>query len=546
MKIRDMLARIGLIAIPLVAAQTLAQVPVDDDGNLIGDYEPQSSVEATGNENIPLLTSAELEELVGPVALYPDDLLAVVLPAAAYPLQIVEAQRFLEALESDPSLEPDEDWDDSIVALLNYPEVVDLLNEDLDWTWRLGEAVVAQQDDVITAVEDFRNRAYAAGNLQTDEYQSVTHNDGVIEITPVSEEVIYVPYYEPERVVVYQPAPVYYYYPRPCPVYYYPYSSNYAFHRGFFWGVTTAFTIGWHHDRLSVFHHSYSGHPYYGRYYRDYWWYRRPTINVYNTIYVDNRGTTSSRRYTRGDEWRPSRNTRLHYSNQRITRNTYQPGTGSSGTVRQTRVQTSNDIGNQIRDRLAVSSHGRTGANVRSNSERRSEPSIRPDAQPRSGSNVRPGNRQRGDSNVRPAERERGEPSIRQGNRSRSDSNVRPNTEPRSGSNVRPSGQSRSNSNVRPSGQTRPGSNVSPPAQREPRSSSNSRAQREGRNHEPSRPAVRPSSPPPSRPQARQPAREPSRAPARESSRESRDSSSEGRSQRNSRGRSDEGRRGRN
>ncbi len=64
------------------------------------------------------------------------------LPAATFPLQIVEAGRFLEELEDNPSLEPDQEWDDSIIALLNYPEVVELLNEDLDWTWRLGEAVV--------------------------------------------------------------------------------------------------------------------------------------------------------------------------------------------------------------------------------------------------------------------------------------------------------------------------------------------------------------------------------------------------------------------
>ena len=121
----------------------------------------------------PLLSSAELQELVGPIALYPDDLLAVVLPASTYPLQLVQAQRFLDDLKSDSSLQPDESWDDSIVALINYPEAVELLNDDLDWTWRLGEAVVAQQADVIAAVESFRDRAYAAGNLKSDEHQTV-------------------------------------------------------------------------------------------------------------------------------------------------------------------------------------------------------------------------------------------------------------------------------------------------------------------------------------------------------------------------------------
>ena len=312
------------LAIPALA---LGQVPVDDTGAVIGPYESAAASRTTGNEDIPLLAEAELEELVGPIALYPDDLLAIVLPAAAYPLQIVDAARFLEELDRDSSLQPDPEWDDAVVALLNYPEVIALLNEDIDWTWRLGEAVVAQQEDVVSAVESFRDRAYAAGNLQSDEYQKVERSDGIIEITPVADDVIYVPYYEPERVVVYQPRPVYYYYPRAYPVYYYPYPSSYHFDRGFFWGVTTAFTIGWFTDSLHVYHHSYRGHPYYGLSYRDYWWYRRPSITVYNTTYVRNTNVTINR-YARGDRWRPRHNRREYVrherpraiSHQRVTR----------------------------------------------------------------------------------------------------------------------------------------------------------------------------------------------------------------------------------
>ena len=296
-----MAATLMAALLALAPAAGFAQVPVDDDGEPLGGPD---AVQATGTDDIPLLDAAALEELVGPIALYPDDLLAIVLPASAYPLQIVEAARFLEALEADDSLKPDPDWDDSIVALLNYPEIVELMNDDIDWTWRLGEAVVAQQPDVVGAIEDFRDRAYAAGNLKSDAYQNVTHDEGVIEITPVSDDVIYVPYYEPERVVVYQPRPVYYYYPRAYPVYYYPYPAYYHFDHGFFWGVTTAFTIGWMSDSLHVYHHSYYGHPFYGHAYYDYWWYRRPTINVYNTTYV-NRSRVTINNYYHGDDWRP-------------------------------------------------------------------------------------------------------------------------------------------------------------------------------------------------------------------------------------------------
>lgn len=326
MKIQIQTTLLALVAIPAIA---LAQTPVDEDGVALGAYEPaygvKPEIEPLGNEDIPLLSEGELEDLVGPIALYPDDLLAIVLPASAYPLQIVEAGRFLEALEDDPSLKPDPEWDDAVVALLNYPEIVELLNDDIDWTWRLGEAVVGQQADVVTAIESFRDRAYVAGNLKSDEYQDVTRSEGTIEISPVADDVIYVPYYEPERVVVYQPRPVYYYYPRAYPVYYYPYSSAYHFNRGYFWGVTTAFTIGWMSDSLHVYHHSYRGHPYYGHHYWDRWWYRRPSIHIHNTTYV-NRPDVTINRYYHGDRWEP-RHDRREYSRDRVTRTRHTPPT---------------------------------------------------------------------------------------------------------------------------------------------------------------------------------------------------------------------------
>jgi hypothetical protein len=196
-----MKAQIRTAILLLLPALSFAQVPVDDNGNVIGKVESQADIMPLGDDGIPRLSQTQLQELVGPIALYPDDLLAIVLPASAYPLQIVEAARFLEALKTDPTLKPDADWDDSIVALINYPEVIELLNKDLDWTWRLGEAVVAQQADVVTAVETFRDRAYAAGNLKSDSYQTIANDDGVISISPAAEDVIYVPYYEPARVV---------------------------------------------------------------------------------------------------------------------------------------------------------------------------------------------------------------------------------------------------------------------------------------------------------------------------------------------------------
>ena len=298
--------RLLLCAGLLVAPAGWTQVPVDENGNPIQPVDEAAAVTGDAAASEQLMTPAELEALVGPIALYPDDLLAIVLPASTYPLEIVQAARFLEDHEENDSLEPDESWDDSIVALLNYPEVLEMMNDDIDWTWRLGAAVASQQPDVIAAVEAFRDRAYAAGNLKSDQYQTVTENDdGVIEIEPVSEEIIYVPYYEPERVVVYQPRPAYYYYPRPYPVYYYPYPYGYNFYANYFWGVTTAFTIGWTTNNLHVFHHSYWGHPYYGRTYYPHWYYRRPSITIYNTWYGEHRSERTRDHYARGDVWRP-------------------------------------------------------------------------------------------------------------------------------------------------------------------------------------------------------------------------------------------------
>jgi hypothetical protein len=228
--------------------------------------QPAEPAQPSADES-KVLTKDELATLVGKIALYPDDLVAVVLPASTYPLQVVEAARFIEERKKDSSLKPNEKWDDSVVALLNYPEVVKLMNDDLDWTWRLGDAVINQRADVLDAIQAFRDRAYAAGNLKSDEHQVVQNDDGAIAIKPADPQVVYVPYYEPERVVVYQTVPVYHYYPWGYPLYYYPYPYGYPFGFGFFWGVSSAFVIGWHSHYVHYYPCGYHGHPYYGHSY---------------------------------------------------------------------------------------------------------------------------------------------------------------------------------------------------------------------------------------------------------------------------------------
>ncbi|MEM7612825.1 MAG: DUF3300 domain-containing protein [Pseudomonadota bacterium] len=266
---------------------------------LLSNAQAQESVDT----QTPLLPPDQLEILVAPVALYPDDLLAVVLPAATYPLQVVEASRFLQAREDDTSLEPDPEWDDAIVALLNYPEIVDLLNEDLDWTWQLGEAFIAQQADLLEAVEVYRDQAYLAGNLRSDDYQTVSRREERIIIEPADPEVIYVPYYDPVTVVVRQPSRAFFYYDRPYPLYYYPYAAGHRFYNGFFWGVSTAFSISWADRFLHLRYYDHYRHPFYGRYRSTRYFYRHRSSHDYR---VYSRGTRHHVRQNRF-RWYPSR-----------------------------------------------------------------------------------------------------------------------------------------------------------------------------------------------------------------------------------------------
>ena len=293
------------------------------------------------------------------------------MPASTYPLEIVQAARFLDELAEDSSLEPDESWDESVVALLNYPEVVYMMDKEIDWTWRLGEAVINQQADVLAAVESFRERAYAAGNLESDERQTVSNEDGVIEIEPVDEEIIYVPYYEPEQVVVYQPRRVYHYYPYAYPVYYYPYPVGYSFASGYFWGVTTAFTIGWHNHYLHVHHPSYWGHPYYGHHYYGHY-YRRPSISVFNYWYVNSSYRTSRHRYRDGDYWRP----RHHRSGarpatQRVRNYHYSGGDSDSGRIgTRSNDRTRSRLRQGTRTEVTANNHTPTGTARNANRSR--------------------------------------------------------------------------------------------------------------------------------------------------------------------------------
>jgi hypothetical protein len=132
----------------------------------------------------PAVTVDPIRGLVAPIALYPDPLLAAVLQASLFPIDVVQADRFLERYAEDQTLEPSPDWDPALVALLNYPSVIDEMNTHLDWTEAMGDAVYDQLEAVQFAIQDLRMAAYSMGMLTTNDMQAVVVDEGIVAIRP--------------------------------------------------------------------------------------------------------------------------------------------------------------------------------------------------------------------------------------------------------------------------------------------------------------------------------------------------------------------------
>jgi hypothetical protein len=170
-------------------------------------------------------TPEQLDQLLAPIALYPDALLSQTLMAATYPLEVVEAARWTQAnpnLKGDAAVQAvkSKDWDVSVKSLVAFPQTLSMMNNNLDWTQKLGDAMIGQQKDVADSIQRLRAKAAAAGNLKTTPQQKVTTQTAgsasAIVIEPANPEVIYVPYYNPTW--AYGPWP----YPAYPPVYYPP------------------------------------------------------------------------------------------------------------------------------------------------------------------------------------------------------------------------------------------------------------------------------------------------------------------------------------
>jgi hypothetical protein len=170
----------------------------------------------------PLRSEAELEKLLAPIALYPDPLIATILPASVYPLEIVQAARFVADPNNLPNLDA-QPWDENVKAVARLPEVIQKMNDDLKWTMDLGEAFLAQGNDVMETIQYLRGQARTAGTLQTTPQQVVVVTNTIVErtyeqsivyvtntivqIVPANPQVIYVPSYNPAVVYVPPPGP---------------------------------------------------------------------------------------------------------------------------------------------------------------------------------------------------------------------------------------------------------------------------------------------------------------------------------------------------
>jgi hypothetical protein len=222
-------------------------------------------------QNVPYesFSPEQLDNLLSPVALYPDPLLAQLLVAATFPDQVEEAARWVRG--NGPSGVDDQNWDVSVKAVAHYPSVIEMMADKIDWTTSLGQAYVNQSTDVSSSVQRLRHLARNVGNLQTTPQQEVLVNNDYIAIDPVQPQYIYVPVYDPA--ICYYRRP--YYGPAIAFGVGYPIGAwlNLDFRWGYGGGYGGVFYTGWrHHDGWN------------GR-----WMERSRNVVQVNNVYINNR-----------------------------------------------------------------------------------------------------------------------------------------------------------------------------------------------------------------------------------------------------------------
>src|SRR5690348_5408782 len=214
----------------------------------------------------PPETAAQLDQLMAPIALYPDELVGDILMASTYPLEVVQAARWVQdpknaKLKGDrlTAALQSQDWDPSVKSLVPFPSILGMMNDRLDWMQKTGDAFLSRQAEVMDAVQRLRRQAQAAGTLKSTPQQVVTDQNQTITIEPANPNVVYPPVYDPT--VVYGAWP----YPD-APPYYFPPPADFAFGApdfpGWWWGPVVEIGFfepfwgwghcDWHHHRIHI------------------------------------------------------------------------------------------------------------------------------------------------------------------------------------------------------------------------------------------------------------------------------------------------------
>lgn len=209
-----------------------------------------------------LFTPDELDDMLAPIALYPDPLIAQILPAATFIDQIDEATRYVRQYGKSARID-DMPWDVSVKAIAHYPDVLFMMDQKNDWTVSLGQAFINQQQDVMDSIQSLRASAEAAGNLKSTPQQQVVVEENAISIVPAEPEVIYVPQYDPQVVFVASA---------------YPSFGFIDFGTGFVIGAWLNRDCDWHRHR--VYYHGWRGGGWVSR--------SRSHIPVRNNVYINN------------------------------------------------------------------------------------------------------------------------------------------------------------------------------------------------------------------------------------------------------------------
>ena len=222
-----------------------------------------------------LYSPDQLDQMLGPIALYPDPLIAQILPAATQPSQIALAYNYVNS-GGDPGQAASQPWDSSVQALAYYPDVLQLLDNNLSWTAELGQAFMNQPTDVMNSIQRLRAQAQSLGNLQSSPQQDVIQDNGLIEIVPTDPGLIYVPIYDPGIIFFQRP-------------FGHPFIT---FGRGFHVGAWLDHDFDWHNHNVIVWNRD---HPRPAN-----WWRtppsRRPQDNNFTVWHGSNRSTIPARR----------------------------------------------------------------------------------------------------------------------------------------------------------------------------------------------------------------------------------------------------------